>query len=121
MDPEPAIATSTKDERLWAMFAHLSAFLGHFIPFGNIIGPLVIWMIKKDTSPLIDDQGKESTNAQISLSIYLIVSGILCWILIGFLLLPVVYVTGVILVIIAAVKANEGVRYRYPFIIRLIK
>lgn len=110
-----------KEERLWAMAAHLIAFCGHIIPFGNIIGPLVIWVLKKDSSALVDDQGKESLNCQISVTIYLLIAGALVWVLIGFVLLPLIYLAAVVLVIVAAVKANDGERYRYPGIIRFIK
>jgi uncharacterized Tic20 family protein len=109
-----------KDENMWAMFCHLSALIGCVIPFGNVIGPLVIWSLKKDEFPLVADQGKEAINFQLSLTIYLIVSFILIFIGIGFLLLPLVALAGLILVVIAGVKANEGEKYRYPFAFRFI-
>lgn len=113
-------ATISKEERTWAMIAHLGAYAGHFIPFGHIIVPLVVWILKKDEFPLVNDQGKESINCQISYSIYFIVAGILCFLVVGFLVLPALWVADVVLVLIAAIKANEGVRYRYPAIIRFI-
>lgn len=104
------------------MACHLAAFTGHFLPvIGNIGAPLLIWVLKKDTSPFIDDQGKESINAQISLTLYVLVATPLCYVLIGFLLLPLLYVAALVLIIVAAVRANDGVRYRYPGIIRAIK
>lgn len=104
------------------MLTHLLALCGFIgIPFGNIIGPLVLWLVKKDTMPFVDDQGKEAVNFQISLTIYAIISGLLTLVLIGFLLLAVVYIGGLVLVIMAAIAANEGKTYRYPFTIRLIK
>lgn len=106
----------------WAMFCHLSAlalFIG--VPFGNIIAPLIIWLIKKDEFAFVDEQGKESLNFQISMTIYGAISGILCIILIGLVLLPIVLVADIVLIIIAAVKVNEGESYRYPFTIRFIK
>ena len=110
-----------KEARMWAMWCHLAAFSGYLgIPFGNIIGPLIIWLMKREMDPFVDAQGKEALNFQISLTIYLLVSLVLCLILIGFILLPVVYVGGLILTIVAAVKANDGEDYRYPFTIRLI-
>ncbi|MDG1357290.1 MAG: DUF4870 domain-containing protein [Akkermansiaceae bacterium] len=111
-----------KPERTWAMFAHLSSFLGYTcIPLANIIAPLVIWQIKKEDMPFASDQGKECLNFQISMLIYIIISGILTLILIGFAFLLILYVMNIILTIIAAIKANEGVHYRYPMTMRFIK
>jgi len=116
----------TKDEEkqanLWGMLCHLtalSAFIG--VPFGNIIGPLIIWLIKKDEYEFVDEQGKESLNFQISMSIYGIVSAILCFVFIGFILIGAIMVAVLVLVIIASVKANKGEPYKYPLTIRLIK
>ena len=67
------------NERTFAMLCHLSALIGFFIPFGHIIGPLIIWLIKKDTSKLVDDQGRESLNFQISLTIYIFILTILAF------------------------------------------
>lgn len=119
---EPAEAGPQEGETMWAMLCHLSAFAGFIgIPFGNIIGPLIIWLIKKDTMPLVDDQGKESLNFQISMTIYGIISGILALIVIGFFLLLALVVLEVVFIIIASVAANKGERYRYPLTIRFIK
>ncbi len=111
----------TKDERTMAMLCHLLALSGYVIPFGNIIGPLIIWLLKREQSWFIDDQGKESLNFQISLIIYSIIAGLSILVLIGIVLLPLILLAGLILVIVAAIKANEGVAYRYPFTIRLIR
>ncbi|MBP6963731.1 MAG: DUF4870 domain-containing protein [Armatimonadetes bacterium] len=123
-----------KDERLWAMLCHLLAFAGLVgIPFGNILGPLVAWLAKKDQYPLVDDQGKESLNFQISVTIYgvgLAVLAVLAVIsIIGiFILLPaIVLVVGIwwvveaVLIVMAAIKANEGERFRYPITIRFLQ
>lgn len=109
------------DERQWAMIAHLSALSGLIIPFGHILGPLIVWMMKKDAMPFVDDQGKEALNFQITLSIALFVCGLLIFVVIGILLMPLVGLAGLILAIIAGIKSNEGVAYRYPFTLRLIK
>jgi uncharacterized Tic20 family protein len=111
-----------KKENMWAMLCHLtglSVYIG--IPFGHIIAPLIIWLIKKDEFPFVDEQGKEALNFQISVTIYCIVAGLLCIILIGFVLLPVILVADIILIIIATVKTNKGESYRYPLTIRFIK
>jgi uncharacterized Tic20 family protein len=109
-----------KEERTWAMFAHLSAFVGHFIPFGHIFGPLIIWMIKKPNMPFAADQAKEALNFQITMTIAFLAAAALCLIAIGFLLLPVVWLFDIIFTIVAAVKANDGVTYRYPATLRVV-
>ena len=101
----------SKDDRTWAMLAHLSALAGFVIPFGNVLGPLVIWLVKREGSAFVDDQGREALNFQITVTIAAIVS----------IILMVVGLAWLILSIVAGVKANEGERYRYPFTLRLIK
>ena len=112
---------TTKDDRTWGLLAHLSALAGYVIPFGNIVGPLIVWLIKKDQSWFVNDQGKESLNFQISVTIYLIISAILVFVVVGIVLVIAVAIGALILVIVAAVRANEGVTYRYPLTLRLIK
>lgn len=110
-----------KEERTWAMFAHLSTFVGHVIPFGHIVGPLIIWCIKKDEMPFVNDQGKEALNFQITMTLAFIVAALSLFVLVGFVLLPAIWFFDVIVTIIAAVKANDGVAYRYPLCLRLVK
>lgn len=109
------------EARKWALIAHLSGFVGCLIPFGSLIGPLLVWQLKKDQDPFIDDQGKEALNFQISVALAGLVCVLLMIIVIGFLLIWVVIIGAVILMIIAAIKANEGQAYRYPFCWRIIK
>lgn len=116
----PAAPVADREERMWAMFCHLGGLLGSFLPPLNIILPLVIWLVKREGYPLVDDQGKEALNFQISLTIYAIISAILILLLIGILLLIALGIFALIVQIIAMVKANEGVRYRYPLAIRLV-
>ena len=116
----PMAGAPSAEERQWAMFAHLSALVGVIIPLGSIIGPLVIWLIKKDTRPFVNDQGKEALNFNITVAIAAIVGWILCFILIGFLVLAVLAIGWLVFVIIATIKANEGTTYRYPFTLRLV-
>ena len=107
---------------MWGMLAHLSAFAGLVIPFiGHVLGPLVIWLIKRETMPFVNDQGKEALNFQITVTIAFAVAGVLVLAFIGILLLPLIAIADIIMTIIAAVKANEGVVYRYPLTLRLIK
>ncbi len=102
------------------MAAHLSAFAGHFIPFGHIFGPLVIWLAKRDSSEFVADQAREALNAQISATIYAAVAAVLILVVIGLPLLFLIWFLDIVLVIIAAVTANDGRRYRYPLILRLV-
>ena len=118
---KPPAGGSSSDERMWGMLCHLSTLSGYLIPFGNIIGPLVVWLIKKDEYAFVEDQGKEALNFQISVMIYSIVSGILVFLIIGLPLLIAVLIFDLVMTIVAAVKANEGEYYRYPLTIRFIK
>lgn len=111
---------NVQDERMWGMFCHLSALAGYVIPLGSIIGPLVIWSIKKQEYPFVDDQGKEALNFNISMAIYMIVSAILIIIVIGILMLIALGIFQLIMIIIAAVKANNGEAFRYPLTIRFV-
>ena len=113
--------TSQKEERKWAMAVHLSSLIGFIVPLGNILAPLVIWAIKKDQYPLVNDQGREVMNFQISMFIYSVVAGFLCMILIGFPLLVALLVFDVVCTVKASMKAEEGVQYRYPYCIRFFK
>ncbi|MFC2160542.1 DUF4870 domain-containing protein [Acidobacteriota bacterium] len=108
-------------ERNLGMVCHLAALVGFIIPFGNIIGPLVIWLLKKDESEFVNDQGKESLNFQITVTILAIVSGILIIIVIGIVLLILVAIFSLVMIILASIKASEGEKYRYPLSIRLIQ
>ena len=123
-DPMPAKSTPRTPlppEHQMALFTHLSALAGIVIPFGNIIGPLVMWLIGKDTLPFVDDQGKEALNFNITVTLASIVCFILMFVIIGYFLGAILFVAWFIFVIIAAVKANEGIAYRYPLTLRLIK
>ena len=125
----PAGAGPGQEERQWAMFAHLSSLLGALLTggFGIFIGPLVIWLIKKETMPFVDDQGKEALNFSITLLILGVALFILTVITFGIgalLALPVglaAAVAWLVLTVIASIKASEGVSYRYPLTLRLIK
>jgi uncharacterized Tic20 family protein len=105
---------------MWAMFCHLSGLAGYVFPFGNIIAPLVIWILKKEEFPLVNDQGKEAINFQISMTIYIIAAIILIFLIIGIPLLIILGLFDLLMIIIASIKANEGVEYRYPLTIRFL-
>ena len=122
----PGSKEVNKDARMWAMICHLSALAGLVVPVvGCIIGPLIVWQIKKEEFPFVDEQGKEAVNFQISMTLYLLISAIL-WIPLSFvcigILIPVaISIVDLVFLLIAAVKANDGHHYRYPLTIRFIK
>ncbi len=103
------------------MLAHISALSGLVIPFGNIIGPLIIWLIKRDEMSFVNDQAKEALNFNISMTIYMSFSLVLIFVVIGIPLIIALGIAWLVLTIMAAVKANEGVAYRYPLTLRLVK
>jgi hypothetical protein len=107
--------------RTWDMLCHLSALAGYVIPFGNVIGPVIIWQIKKTEFPSVDEHGKEAVNFQISVLIYTFVSILLTFVLIGIPLLVATVIGNLVLIVIATIKANNGEAYRYPLTIRFIK
>ena len=122
-EPKQNVAKATpenREERMWAMFCHLSGLAGFIFPFGNIIAPLVIWLVKKEEYELVNDQGKEALNFQISMTIYILASVILIFLVIGIPLLIILGIFSLIVVIIASIKANEGEKYRYPLTIRFL-
>jgi hypothetical protein len=119
--PNPQPPPLRQDRTLDAT-CHFLSFAGLIgIPFGNILGPLILWAIKKDEMPSVNEHGKESVNFQLSMTIYTIIAGLSILILIGFVLLPAIIVLNIVLVIIAGVKAANGEFYRYPLTIRFIK
>jgi uncharacterized protein len=133
LTPPPApVGAPGAEEKQWALFAHLSALLGgvltgHLFGWGCFIGPLIIWLLKKDAMPFVNDQGKEALNFNITLAIIGVALLVLSIMTLGLGLLiaiPAGIVVGIgwlVFTIIAAIKASEGVAYRYPFSIRLVK
>lgn len=108
-------------ERNWAMVAHLSGLaLYTGIPFGNVLGPLVVWLLKKDELPFVADQAKEALNFQLSLTVYTLIAIVLMFFLIGLFAFPVLLVAHVIFSIVAAVQAGAGKVYRYPLTLRFV-
>lgn len=96
------------------MLAHLLGVLG-------FLGPLIIWMIKKDQSPFVNDQGKEALNFHLVMLIGYIIGFATTWMCVGFFILPAVAIVSIIFSIMGAMKAKDGIAYRYPFTIRFIK
>ena len=112
----------SKDEQNWAMICHLAALAGFLIPFGNIVGPLIVWLIKRAEMPMVERHGKEAVNFQITVSIAMMVCIALMLVRVGFVLAFIVGLGALILTIMAAVNvANGKLDYRYPFARRLLK
>src|SRR5438477_6703329 len=117
--PPPPKPSSSSQTRTWCVLCHASALLGLFFHFlGHLLGPLIVWLVKRGDSPEIDAHGKESLNFQLSMLIYDAVAAILCIVLIGVPILVLLWIMNTILVIIASVRASEGQFYRYPLTIR---
>jgi len=106
-------------ERTYSMFMHLTVVLYHVIPI-PIVAPLVMWLIKKEQSAFVDDQGREAVNFQISLVVYAILAGILFMCGIGVLLMLGVYALGIVGCILGSIAAHKGQYFRYPMTIRFI-
>ncbi len=112
--PGPGSKEINKDARTWAMFCHLAGLAGIIVPvIGSIVAPLIIWQIKKEEHPFVDEQGKEAVNFQISMLLYGLAGAIACFITcIGAVLVPFVVgavgIVDLIFLLIAAIKANNG-------------
>ncbi|UBM25285.1 DUF4870 domain-containing protein [Pseudomonas sp. p1(2021b)] len=120
-EPDLPITPPNAEIRQWAMFCHLSALFGLVVPLGHLLGPLVMWIWKRELDPFIDAQGKEALNFQISVTIAGFICFLLMFVLVGIVLFAILTVAVLVLAIVAGVKANEGKPYRYPLIWRPIK
>jgi uncharacterized Tic20 family protein len=127
---DAAMEPTPREESLnWPMLCHLSALAALILPAGgHLLGPLVVWLIRKNNSPRVDAEGKESLNFQLSITLYSALLGVLgvatLIILVGFLFLALatlVYVAGLVLAVYAAIETSNGRTYRYPFCLRLLK
>lgn len=119
---EASSAALSREVRKWAMLCHLSALVGLLgNGIGYLLGPLVVWLMKKEDHPFVDEQGKEAVNFQLTMFLAALVSGVLILVLIGIVLLIVIGILMTVMPIIGALKANDGVPYRYPLTIRFIK
>jgi uncharacterized protein len=123
-DPAIEVArTAMVDEpaRTTAVIAHLSTFAGLIVPFGSVIGPLAVWLTRRDRDPFIDQAGREALNFGITIAIYGTVLLVAALLLIGIPFLIIGVVAWVVLASLAAVKASEGQAYRYPLTLRLVR
>jgi uncharacterized protein len=104
-----------------AVAAHLSTFAGLIVPFGSVIGPLAVWLTRRDRDPFIDQAGREALNFGISIAIYGAVVLVATLMLVGIPFLIVGVIAWVVLASLAAAKASQGQAYRYPLTLRLIR
>ncbi len=118
--PSVTPTANEMEQRNWALFAHLSALIGLVVPLGFVLGPLVLWLIKKDQMPLVNEAGKEALNFQLTMLLGVVIAFVLMLVIIGVFLLAAIAVFDIVMVIIAAVQTSNGARYRYPLTIRFI-
>lgn len=111
---------TSEDDRLWGMLAHLSAFSMYFTGIGLFLGPLIVYLAKKEKSPFVADQAKEALNFSISYLIYHIVAAFLWIVFIGMLISLALVTFHVVFMIVAGIKAKDGVVYRYPLTLRFL-
>ena len=105
----------SQEEKNMAMLCYVLGIVTGFL------GPLIIWMMKKETMPFVNDQGKEILNFQITTALAWVVCILLSFVVIGVFLMPLVGLAYLILMIMGALKAKDGVAYRFPFALRLLK
>ena len=120
-DSSTEAPSSEKQANQWAMFLHLSVFLGYVIPFAGLIAPIVIWQLKKEEFPKLDAHAKNLFNFMIIMLIALVICFVLMFVLIGILLIIPVVIYGVVCPIYAGIKANNGEIWEYPYVPKLIK
>ena len=113
------VAVPTSEERNWALAAHAGTFVAAWFAMG-FLAPLVVMLVKGNSSPFVRRHAVESLNFQISLLVYLVISVILAFVLVGFLLLAAVGLFALVVIILATIKAANGEDYRYPLCLRLV-
>lgn len=121
-DAPLAAKAPSENERTWGMLAHLAALAGLVLPLiGNVLGPLVVWLAKRDSSAFVGAHAKEALNFNITVVIAAVVCGFLALIFIGFLLGTALFIAWLVMTLIAGIKASEGAPYHYPVSLRLVK
>lgn len=120
--PAAAVPGLTENERTWGMLAHLSALLGVVVPVvGFVLGPLVVWLGRREQSSFVEGQAKEALNFNISVFLALMVCFLLMLVFVGFILGAALFIAWLVMTLIAAIKASEGIPYRYPLSLRFVK
>ena len=104
----------SNDDKNIATITHIGGTVFSFVP------ALIVWILKKDENPYIEDQAKEALNFQITMVLAYMLAGVLSWILIGLIFFPIIWVLNIVFCIIAAISTSKGETYRYPFALRLI-
>ena len=108
------IIEPNNDDKNIATITHLGGTVFSFVP------ALIVWLLKKDDSEYIAEQSKEALNFQITILLAQFIAGILVWLLIGIVLIPIIWLINIVLCIVAAISTSKGDAYRYPFTLRLI-
>lgn len=119
--PTPPNQFAESDARMWATFVHLGIVAGWIIPLATILVPLIIWLVQKDKSAFVDRHGRAALNFQLTMIIGFVIAGILTLIYIGVFLIAALAVLDLVFSILAAVAANKGEEYKYPFSLELVK
>ncbi len=121
-EPNETVETLPREARNWAMACHLSALVGLLgNGIGFFVGPLVVWLVKREDHPFINEQGKEALNFQLTMIGAMLIAAVLVFVAIGIVLLPLLGILDVVLTIVAGIKAANGEHYRYPISIRVIQ
>jgi uncharacterized protein len=121
LDSTVPVAAPSESERTWAMLAHLSALAGLVFPLlGIVLGPLVVYLARRDNSAFVAAHGKEALNFNITVLLATIVCMLLMMVFVGFLLGTALFVAWLVMTLIAAIKASEGATYRYPISLRFV-
>jgi uncharacterized Tic20 family protein len=119
--PAPS-AAPTENERTWGMLAHLSALAGVVVwLLGCVLGPLAVYLSRRDQSEFVAEHAREALNFNITVVLAAIVCMALMVVFVGFILGTALFIGWLVLTLIAAIRASEGERYRYPFSLRLVK
>jgi hypothetical protein len=120
MRPPGVGGNASPEEANWAVAAHLLSFAGYVLPLLNVAGPAAVWLAKRDESPFVELHAREALNFQISITLYLVVASALMFVLIGFVLVPILVLLDVVAIVVAALRASRGEFYAYPLSLRLI-
>ena len=113
--------TASSSEKQWALAAHLSPLSGYFVPLGSVLGPLLVWLAKKDDSPLVADHARDALNFHISMLIWMAIAAFASLFIVGIPVLLALGIWDLVATIIGAVKASNGERWKYPLSIEFIK